>query len=92
MVVSKLFDISYGKNVDAGEKAGSVTLTPKALYAKNFDGTSITANFDILRAVLAGNDVTKVLKIKDATGKKVTIGKVGIYNDSNVLTGYEVYG
>ena len=92
VVVSKLFDISYGKNVDAGEKAGSVTLTPKALYAKNFDGTSITANFDILRAVLAGNDVTKVLKIKDATGKKVTIGKVGIYNDSNVLTGYEVYG
>ena len=24
VVVSKLFDISYGKNVDAGEKAGSV--------------------------------------------------------------------
>ena len=90
VVVSKLFDISYGKNVDAGEKAGSVTLTPKALYAKNFDGTSLTANFDILRAVLASTDVTKVLSIKDATGKKVKVNKVSIFMNGNLIE--EPYG
>ena len=72
-IISKMFDITYGKNINAGEKAGSVTLTPKALYAKNFDGTSLTANFDILRAVLTGSTTSDVLSIKDTTGKKVEI-------------------
>ena len=82
VIISKMFDIKYGENINAGEKAGSVTLTPKALYAKNFDGTSLTANFDILRAVLTGSKLSDVLSIKDTTGKKVTV------------TGYsgEVYG
>ena len=73
VVISKMFDIKYGENVNAGEKAGSVTLTPKALYAKNFDGTSLTADFEILRAVFTADSVADVLSIKDTTGKKVTI-------------------
>lgn len=73
VIISKMFDIKYGENVNAGEKAGSVTLTPKALYAKNFDGTSLTANFEILRAVFTADSVADVLSIKDTTGKKVTI-------------------
>ena len=73
VIISKMFDITYGENINAGEKAGSVTLTPKALYAKNFDETSITANFDILRAVLTGSLTSEVLSIKDTTGKKVAI-------------------
>ena len=94
-IISKMFDITYGKNINAGEKAGSVTLTPKALYAKNFDGTSLTANFDILRAVLAGNgEASEVLNIKDATGKKVTIEKVPIeWNDQGVAIDWaDCYG
>ena len=74
VIISKMFDITYGENINAGEKAGSVTLTPKALYAKNFDGTSLTANFDILRAELkvkSGKYASDVLSIKDTTGKKV---------------------
>ena len=85
VVVSKLFDISYGKNVDAGEKAGSVTLTPKALYAKNFDGTSITANFDILRAVLKGTKAAEVLSIKDTTGKKVSIDDINVFSGTTLI-------
>lgn len=77
-----MFDITYGKNINAGEKAGSVTLTPKALYAKNFDGTSLTANFDILRAVLTGSSTSEVLSIKDTTGKKVAI-EDDVYNGLN---------
>ena len=81
-IISKMFDITYGKNINAGEKAGSVTLTPKALYAKNFDGTSLTANFDILRAVLTGSSTSEVLSIKDTTGKKVAI-EDDVYNGLN---------
>ena len=81
VIISKMFDIKYGENINAGEKAGSVTLTPKTLYAKNFDGTSITANFDILRAVLKGSNLSEVLNIKDTTGKKVTIHPYSSNND-----------
>ena len=52
VVISQLFDITYGTNVDAGKDAGTVTLTPKASAAKNFDGSSVTATFDIARRTL----------------------------------------
>ena len=52
VVISQLFDITYGTNVDAGKDAGTVTLTPKAAAAKNFDGSSVTATFDIKRRSL----------------------------------------
>ena len=92
VIISKMFDITYGENINAGEKAGSVTLTPKALYAKNFDGTSLTANFDILRAVLSGSAISEVLSIKDATGKKVTIEKVPVeWDDNGNVTKYADY-
>ena len=73
-ILSKMFDITYGENINAGEKAGTVTLTPKAIYAKNFDGTSLTANFDIFRRGLSVNTkIADALNIQDATGKKLTI-------------------
>ena len=52
VVISQLFDITYGTNVDSGKDAGTVTLTPKASAAKNFDGSSVTATFDIARRTL----------------------------------------
>ena len=69
-VISKMFDITYGKNVDAGKEAGTVTLTPKALYAKNFKGSSVTVHFEIKKAVLYGTKAN-TLKLKDTTGKVV---------------------
>ena len=69
-VISKMFDITYGKNVDAGKEAGTVTLTPKALYAKNFKGSSVTVHFEIKKAVLYGKKAG-TLKLKDTTGKVV---------------------
>ena len=65
-----MFDITYGKNVDAGKEAGTVTLTPKALYAKNFKGSSVTVHFEIKKAVLYGKKAG-TLKLKDTTGKVV---------------------
>ena len=56
VVISQLFDITYGTNVDAGKDAGTVTLTPKASAAKNFDGSSVTATFDIARRTLTNKD------------------------------------
>ena len=58
VVISQLFDITYGTNVDAGKDAGTVTLTPKASAAKNFDGSSVTATFDIARRTLTNKDGT----------------------------------
>mgnify|MGYP000520798673 CR=1 FL=1 len=34
VVISQLFDITYGTNVDAGKDAGTVTLTPKSICRK----------------------------------------------------------
>ena len=56
VVISQLFDITYGTNVDAGKDAGTVTLTPKASAAKNFDGSSVTATFDIARRTLTNKE------------------------------------
>ena len=56
--LSKLFDISFGTNVNAGKDAGTVTLTPKKTIAKNFDGDSVTATFDIERRTLENKSVT----------------------------------
>ena len=47
--LNDMFDVAYGKNIDAGKEAGTVTLTPKAVAAKNFDGSSVTTTFDIER-------------------------------------------
>lgn len=58
VVISQLFDITYGTNVDAGKDAGTVTLTPKASAAKNFDGSSVTATFDIARRTLTNKEGT----------------------------------
>ena len=54
VVISQLFDITYGANINAGKEAGTVTLTPKASAAKNFDGSSVTATFEIERRKLEG--------------------------------------
>ena len=96
VVLSKMFDITYGKNVDAGEEAGTVTLTPKALYAKNFKGSSVTATFEIKKAVLKGTiqgsgttSAFKTLKLKDATGKVVTINTVTYHNGGTTYYTYE---
>ncbi len=54
VMISQLFDITYGANINAGKEAGTVTLTPKASAAKNFDGSSVTATFEIERRKLEG--------------------------------------
>ena len=56
--VAQFFDISYGKNVEAGKDAGTVTLKPKTTAAQNFDGSSLEATFDIERCVLTNNSTT----------------------------------
>ncbi len=83
VVLSKMFDIAYGKNVNAGKEAGTVTLTPKATYAKNFNGSSLTANFEILQAILKANAADTTLKLADATGKKIAVSNSTI---SEVMT------
>ena len=62
--LSKLFDISFGTNVNAGKDAGTVTLTPKKSIAKNFDGDNVTATFDIERRTLINKT-----SITDKNGK-----------------------
>ena len=62
--LSKLFDISFGTNVNAGKDAGTVTLTPKKTIAKNFDGDSVTATFDIERRTLINKDPDTAWAIK----------------------------
>ena len=71
VVISDLFDITYGQNVDAGKDAGTVTLTPKKSVAKNFDGSSITATFDIKRRTLENNS-TWAIKLVNDDGKVIT--------------------
>ena len=53
--LNDMFDVAYGKNIDAGKEAGTVTLTPKAVAAKNFDGSSVTTTFDIERRNLVNS-------------------------------------
>ena len=64
VVISQLFDITYGTNVDAGKDAGTVTLTPKAAAAKNFDGSSVTATFDIKRRSLTDTSTNNDWAVK----------------------------
>ena len=79
VVISQLFDITYGANINAGKEAGTVTLTPKASAAKNFDGSSVTATFEIERRKLEGtlgdNDKWAV-KLTDDNGLIVDKNKI----------------
>ena len=75
VVISQLFDVTYGTNIDAGKDAGTVTLTPKAAAAKNFDGSSTTATFDIKRQTLTNNNKGWAIKLVNDDG--VIISKNG---------------
>ncbi|WP_368254287.1 hypothetical protein [Blautia wexlerae] len=71
-VISDLFDITYGQNVEAGKDAGTVTLTPKKSAAKNFDGSSVTATFDIKRRTLENKSSGWAVKLVNDDGKIIT--------------------
>ena len=86
VVLSKMFDITYGKNVNAGKTAGTVTLTPKAEYKKNFNGTSLNATFEILKAVLAEKAGKEVFTLADATGKKIAVSN-NVISEKMAYTG-----
>ena len=64
VVISEMFDITYGENINAGKDAGTVTLTPKAAAAKNFDGSSVTATFDIKRRSLKDTSINNDWAVK----------------------------
>ena len=70
-----MFDITYGENINAGKDAGTVTLTPKASAAKNFDGSSVTATFDIERQTLKNKNTGWAIKLVNDDG--VIISKDG---------------
>ena len=70
-VISDLFDITYGQNVEAGKEAGTVTLTPKKSATKNFDGSSVTATFEIKRRTLL-NLGDWAIKLVNDDGKVIT--------------------
>ena len=72
VVISDLFDITYGQNVEAGKGAGTVTLTPKKAAAKNFDGDSVTATFDIKRRTLENKNTGWAIKLVNDDGKIIT--------------------
>ena len=72
VVISDLFDITYGQNVEAGKDAGTVTLTPKKAAAKNFDGDSVTATFDIKRRTLENKNTGWAIKLVNDDGKIIT--------------------
>ena len=75
VVLSEMFDITYGENINAGKDAGTVTLTPKAAAAKNFDGSSVKATFDIERQTLKNNNAGWAIKLVNDDG--VIISKDG---------------
>ena len=78
--VTNQFDVAYGENINAGDKAGTVTVTPKK-DNKNFTtGTSQTGTFKI-----AQKELTGVLKVYDARGIAYTIE-----NDTIKKNGKEV--
>ena len=72
VVISDLFDITYGQNVEAGKDAGTATLTPKKAAAKNFDGDSVTATFDIKRRTLENKNTGWAIKLVNDDGKIIT--------------------
>ena len=64
--VTSQFDITYGENINAGDKAGTVTVTPKK-DNKNFTaGTSQTGTFKIDQKELTGR-----LHVYDARGIEI---------------------
>ena len=68
VVLSEMFDITYGENINAGKDAGTVTLTPKASAAKNFDGSSVKATFDIERQTLKNKNTGWAIKLVNDDG------------------------
>ena len=90
--LSKLFDISFGTNVNAGKDAGTVTLTPKKSIAKNFDGDSVTATFDIERRTLINKDGSTTgtypwaIKLVNDEGQVVSRTKGTVVNNVNTFS------
>ena len=90
--LSKLFDISFGTNVNAGKDAGTVTLTPKKSIAKNFDGDSVTATFDIERRTLINKDGLTTgtypwaIKLVNDEGQVVSRNKGTAVNNVNTFS------
>ena len=90
--LSKLFDISFGTNVNAGKDAGTVTLTPKKSIAKNFDGDSVTATFDIERRTLINKDGSTTgtypwaIKLVNDEGQVVSRTKGTAVNNVNTFS------
>ena len=74
VVISEMFDITYGENINAGKDAGTVTLTPKASAAKNFDGSSVTATFDIERQTLKNKTAGWAVKLVNDDGVIISKG------------------
>ena len=67
-IVTDQFDVTYGENINAGEKAGTVTVTPKKDNQNFTAGTSQTGTFEIKAATLTG-----VLKVYDERGIEYTV-------------------
>ena len=80
--LNDMFDVAYGKNIDAGKEAGTVTLTPKAVAAKNFDGSSVTTTFDIERRNLVNGSAWAIKLTNDD----------GLILDKNALPALEWTG
>ena len=96
-----MFDVAYGKNIDAGKEAGTVTLTPKAVAAKNFDGSSVTTTFDIERrnlvnssawAIRLTNDDGLILDKSNLPALEWTGKEVEFANSSVILDNLSVVG
>ena len=99
--VTSQFDVAYGTNINAGDKAGTVTVTPKK-DNKNFTaGTSQTGTFKIAAKTLDGTlkvydargiEITSALPSFDYDGTEKTFAKVVFTpSDKNVTTNdYEI--
>ena len=74
------FKATWGENINAGKKGGTLTLTPNTAGSKNFEGTK-EFTFEIKGETLAGS-----LDVYDENGTKIS-------NTSNEITGtYEYTG
>ena len=78
--VTGQFDITYGENINAGEKAGTVTVTPKKDNQNFTAGTSQTGTFKIAAAKLTGT-----LKVYDERGIAYTINGDKIQKNSKTV-------
>ena len=85
--VTSQFKATWGENIDAGKKAGKLTLTPNTAGSKNFEGTK-EFTFEIKGETLNGS-----LTVYDENGSKIstTTGINGAYEYTGSPVTFEKY-